>query len=48
MLTILAVFHPLIWALLGLWSFVHGDTMCGIGFMALYHLDKQTQQGARR
>ncbi len=39
---------PVLWAFLGLWSFIHGDTMCGIGFMALYHLDKQTQQGARR
>ena len=48
MLTTLQSIIPLLWGLLAVWSFVNGDTMCGIGFMALYHLDKQTQQGARR
>ena len=48
MLDILQSIVPFLWALLGLWSFVRGDTMCGIGFMVLYHLDKQTRQGARR
>ena len=48
MLTTLQSIVPFLWALLGLWSFVHGDIMYGIGFMALYHLDKQTQQGDRR
>mgnify|MGYP003120677627 CR=1 FL=1 len=48
MLDTLQPIVPFLWALLGLWSFFHGDTMCGIGFTALYHLEKQTQQGTRR
>jgi hypothetical protein len=42
MLNTLQSIVPFLWSLLGLWSFIHGDTMCGIGFMVLYHLDKQT------
>ena len=42
MLDTLQSIVPFLWSLLALWSFIHGDTACGIGFMVLYHLDKQT------
>ena len=44
MLTTLQTFVPVLWALLGLWSFFNGEATLGIGFLILYHLERHTQR----
>ena len=47
MLNTLQSIVPFLWSLLGLWSFINGDTIHGIGFMVLYHLDTQAKHKDR-